>query len=140
MTTRDNDHTYLNTNEPITMDHEAKLTAYALGELDEVESREIEQRIAGDAAAKVTVDQVRATAASLSAHFDTGDAPTLTDAQRERVEAGQAGATAPTYADVQQRSPVIFTFTRVGGGACGRRCDRTHRCCWLVVLWSSIRR
>ena len=38
---------------------EVKLTAYALGELDEAERQEIEAQLAGDAAAQSAVEELR---------------------------------------------------------------------------------
>ena len=69
---------------------DARLTAYALGELDERELAAVEALIEREPEARAFVDEVRATAELLDVAAD-GDAG-LTDAQRSVIEARIASA------------------------------------------------
>ncbi len=69
---------------------EAKLTAYALGELSDKERAEVEARLAGDPAARRAVDEIRKVAGILTDELKTEPAPKLTATQRQAVEARSA--------------------------------------------------
>jgi Ca-activated chloride channel family protein len=71
------------------MDDEAKLTAYALGELSERERAAIEARLAHDPEARETVEQIRAMARELETGFAAQPSATLAPSQREKVIAGR---------------------------------------------------
>ncbi len=61
------------------------LTAYVLGELDEDEQRAVERALEGDAGARQTVAELRATMALAEDALGADPAPALTDAQRDRI-------------------------------------------------------
>jgi len=67
---------------------EEELTAYAIGELDETRTLEIEQLLQSDASASQTVDEIRATARVLTDALAVESAPRLTESQRRVIEAG----------------------------------------------------
>ena len=67
------------------------LTAYALGELDETESREVRQRILGDDAANAYVRDVRQTADAMRTAF--ADEPTASDADVATLHVKRADRT-----------------------------------------------
>ena len=64
----------------------ARLTAYALGELEGKERSEIEARLANDAEARAFVEDVRGTAKWLELGLAAEGAPVLEDAQRAAIE------------------------------------------------------
>ena len=67
---------------------ETKLTAYALGELDEHEIDLIERAIEADDVLRGEFEAIRATVSLLQGEFNAEPAPTLTDQQHEAIEAG----------------------------------------------------
>ncbi|MCK4624528.1 MAG: von Willebrand factor type A domain-containing protein, partial [Phycisphaerae bacterium] len=69
---------------------EAKLTAYALGELGEAERAEVEAQLKSDPAASQEVEEIRKVAGILTDELKAEPAPKLTSQQRKAVEA-QAG-------------------------------------------------
>ncbi len=73
---------------------EAKLTAYALGELDEAARSAVEARMAEDPAARQAVEETRRAARILSGELAAEPAPQLTAEQRAAVEARAAAAAA----------------------------------------------
>ena len=75
-------------NEHIDWNEDAKLTAYALGELEGDEAAAVEARLADDKDARQSVAAIRATANVLSEHFGQESTPGLTDAQRDAVLRG----------------------------------------------------
>ncbi|MEE8468424.1 MAG: VWA domain-containing protein [Planctomycetota bacterium] len=78
-----------------TPDLEARLTAYALGEvefLNAVQRVEIEALLERDPAARALVDEVRLTASELERELAAEDAPGLTDAQRAAIASASAPA------------------------------------------------
>ena len=62
-----------------------KLTAYALGELDEAEAKEVEARLAEDEAARQYVQETRDLAERLTEELRREPAPALSEAQRKVV-------------------------------------------------------
>jgi Ca-activated chloride channel homolog len=68
--------------------NDARLTAFALGELEGEERAEIEALIAEDAEARAFVEGVRETAKELEQELALEPAPALSNEQRERIEAG----------------------------------------------------
>ena len=66
-----------------------RLTAYALGEMDDPADRAaFEKEIEGDPSARAEVEAIRAVAAALKGELAAEPAPGLTDAQRASVERG----------------------------------------------------
>ncbi len=65
-----------------------RLSAYALGELDESERAKVEALLASNSAAREFVDELRKTAATLEGAFKAEAKPELTAQQRERIVAG----------------------------------------------------
>ena len=65
-----------------------KLTAYALGELDEKERAEIEAAL--NEQSRREVEEIRATAALLSKELANEPCPALADTQREKIESAVA--------------------------------------------------
>jgi len=74
----------LDTNDP-------KLTAYALGELDEPARREVEAALEGDEAARRAVEEIRSVAGMLTEQLAAEPAPGLTAEQRRAVQVQPAG-------------------------------------------------
>ena len=68
-----------------------KLTAYALGELDESERAEVERQIADDAGSRNFVDEVRASANMLSSALKQEKGAGLEPAQRQRIHEAAVG-------------------------------------------------
>jgi Ca-activated chloride channel family protein len=66
-----------------------RLTAYALGELDDAQRAAVEKTLAGSAAARAAVDEIRATAGLLSEALAAEPAAMLTDVQRAALAAGR---------------------------------------------------
>ena len=66
-------------------DLQARLTAYALGELDDADRPEIERILERDALAREHVAETRAVAERLKREFDAEPAPALSDQQRDAV-------------------------------------------------------
>jgi Ca-activated chloride channel homolog len=66
---------------------DARLTAFALGELEGAERAEIEALVARDDAARRAVEEIRATAAVVTAELGASPASALTDMQRARIAA-----------------------------------------------------
>jgi anti-sigma factor RsiW len=64
-----------------------RLTAYALGELDGAELREMEAHLLEDPAARRVVEEIRASAAMLKDGFGQETAVGLTDKQRVAIGA-----------------------------------------------------
>jgi Ca-activated chloride channel family protein len=78
---------------------EAKLTAYALGELDDLERESIAQLVAATESARREVEETRETAAALREALSTAPAYSLTLEQRRTIEAAavrRPAASAPT--------------------------------------------
>ncbi len=69
---------------------EAKLTAYALGELSEAERAEVEAQLASDPAAGREVEEIRKVAGILTEELKAEPAPKLTSQQRKAVKAQAA--------------------------------------------------
>ena len=65
--------------------NDPKLTAYALGELDEPGCREVEAALEGDEAARRAVEEIRRVAGMLTEQLAGEPAPGLTDEQRRAV-------------------------------------------------------
>jgi Ca-activated chloride channel family protein len=76
--------------------NDPRLTAYALGELDGAERAEIEALLAKDEDARRVVEEIRATAALVSAEMAGSGAASLTEAQRAAV-AAKANRVAPVH-------------------------------------------
>jgi Ca-activated chloride channel family protein len=68
-----------------------KLTAYALGELDESEAEAVETQLAASDEARKFVDEVRATARLLAEELRREPAPHLAESQRGAIEKELAG-------------------------------------------------
>ena len=66
---------------------ETKLTAYALGELDDEERAAVAQLVAATESARREVEEIRETAAALREAFSTAPAHRLTPEQRRAIEA-----------------------------------------------------
>jgi Ca-activated chloride channel family protein len=64
---------------------DARLSAYALGELDESERASVEQLLATDPEARKFVDELRATARALESELANEKMPELTAAQRDGI-------------------------------------------------------
>jgi Ca-activated chloride channel family protein len=69
---------------------EIKLTAYALGELDETERRQIESLLVGDEAMRREVEQIRAAAESIADALAGEEGLALTEAQRRAIDRAAA--------------------------------------------------
>ncbi len=69
---------------------EAKLTAYALGELGDKERAEVEAQLADDSEARREVEEIRKVAGILTDELKAEPAPKLTGRQRKAVEAKAA--------------------------------------------------
>jgi Ca-activated chloride channel family protein len=116
------------------LDKEAKLTAYALGELDEREATELETRLEQDAELRGELEAIRATTSRLEAALAGEVAPGLTPEQHARIERGEhdgnAGGDAP---------PVIYSFTArrfwAGVGLAAAAC--VVLAIWLPMIDSS---
>jgi len=67
--------------------NDPKLTAYALGELDDTERAEVEAQLKESEAARQTVNEVRKTAALLTRELKAEPALALSDDQREAIDA-----------------------------------------------------
>lgn len=67
-------------------DFETKLTAYALGELDEFEKKEVEDLMAKDPQAKAFVEETRAFAGEIKTEFQKQNLNTLTREQHETLK------------------------------------------------------
>src|SRR5438477_7349537 len=67
-------------------DHDALLTAYALGELPPEAAAEFEKHIDGDASMRSAIDEIRQTAQMLRAEFAAEPSPGLTAQQREMLQ------------------------------------------------------
>lgn len=63
-----------------------KLTAFALGELDEAQAKVVAAQVADSAEARAFIDEVRATAKLLTDEFASEPAPELTEMQRRRID------------------------------------------------------
>ncbi len=70
---------------------EVRLTTYALGELSEVEAREVERLLASDPAARTFVEEQRALAGSLEGVFGSETGAGLDDGRRDRVLGDERG-------------------------------------------------
>src|SRR5262249_32834137 len=83
--------------------NDTRLTAYALGELDDAGRAAVEAQLAGCAESRTYVEEVRALARLLTESFQTEQqsGPALTPAQRQATEADLAPLTNP------QRQPVV---------------------------------
>jgi len=79
---------------------EARLTAYALGELEDIDRAEVELLLKGNPAARAEVESIRDIAGIVSRELQTEPAAVLSTAQRETIEA-RAGGSEPA---------VIFRF------------------------------
>ena len=75
----------LDTNDP-------RLTAYALGELDDAERAQVEAALNDSPQARATVTQIRQTAEMLTQEFATEPVAALTQQQRETINAATRGA------------------------------------------------
>ncbi len=73
---------------------DARLTAYALGELEGEEREQIEALLAESSEARAFVQGVRETAAMLEHELALEAAPRLSNEQRERIETGMRATTA----------------------------------------------
>ena len=80
------------------------LTAYALGELDAEQSKQVEAKLADDASAREFVEQVRQTATVVADQLQDEQAPQLTDRQHRIIEAA-----------IQRRFKPRRTFRGVSG-------------------------
>ncbi len=67
--------------------NDPKLTAYALGELDDTERAEVEAQLKESEAARQTVNEIRKTAALLTRELKAEPALALSDDQRNAIEA-----------------------------------------------------
>ena len=68
--------------------NDPRLTAFALGELDEGDRAAVEDRLAADADSRKFVEDVRATARLLTEQFQNEASPGLTPAQKTAIEDG----------------------------------------------------
>jgi len=82
---------------------DAKLTAYALGELDEATRADVEARMAEDPAAREAVEETRRAAGILREELAAEPALKLTAAQRAAVEANAAAAAAERQRRLRRR-------------------------------------
>lgn len=78
---------------PDTPLNEITLTAYALGELDPTEARQVESLLAGDSQARRQLDEIRAAAAQIEHALSDAPALSLSDEQRQKITAAAATAT-----------------------------------------------
>jgi Ca-activated chloride channel family protein len=78
----------------------ARLTAYALGELEDVERAEVEVMLQRDPAARAEVESIRAVAGIISRELASETGAALSTAQRETIEARAAG----------RNGPVVYRF------------------------------
>ena len=92
------------------MPDEAKLTAFALGELDDSERAEIEARLAADPSLSAQLDEIRQVAGVLEDELGTESVPELTPLQRERLSV-EAARTRPT----PRRSRRLWVGFSLGG-------------------------
>jgi Ca-activated chloride channel family protein len=74
------------------MDFDARLTAYALGELEADDAAAIETALDSNPDARQAVEEIRRAASALGAAFGEETAPALTDDQRRTIESGPAPA------------------------------------------------
>jgi Ca-activated chloride channel family protein len=74
---------------------DARLTAYALGELDPTEQAEVERLLAEAPAAQVAVQEIRDVAGLLTTEMRQEPAPELTSAQRSAILAGKVAPVVP---------------------------------------------
>jgi Ca-activated chloride channel family protein len=98
------------------MDRDAKLTAFALGELDDTEAAAMAAELEHDEHARRDVEMIRQTVEQLQQELQAEPGPELTDAQREAVLRGPL----PDARSEQDRGPLggawIFTSRRVWAG------------------------
>ena len=76
---------------------EAKLTAYALNELDAAERGAVEKAIAENAAARQWVEEVRQTASLLEGELKAEECPALTSAQTRAIQQKVRTADQPSF-------------------------------------------
>src|SRR5690606_11926721 len=98
-----------------TYEDDATLTAYALGELEGEEAAEVEARLANDPEARMYVDQLRATAGTLTAAFKAeGASPAMAIEHAHRSRRGRwvvALAAAATFAAVGVTTYLVMEQT-----------------------------
>ena len=111
--------------------NDPRLTAYALGELDDAERVEFESSIAESDEARRFIEETRATARLLAEHLGREGSPGLSPEQRQSIEKRlhaqaqsplQAPA-APALADARPGGPVRGRRRHLGlRGRAGRAC------------------
>ncbi|UCD75348.1 MAG: von Willebrand factor type A domain-containing protein [Phycisphaerales bacterium] len=96
-------------------EHDPRLTAFVLGELEEDEAAVIEKRLETDEQLRETVDAIRRTVVMLSEGLQAEPAPGLTEEQKQSIRQQAEAAAEP---------PVIFTMRRVwiGTGLAAAAC------------------
>jgi len=97
----------------MTLSHDdPRLTAYALGELDETERAQVEAALRDDAVLAAEVDAIRALACGLEAGLARESTPSLSDAQRTEI------ARASDEASASRGGPgAILAITRLAAAA-----------------------
>jgi len=77
--------------------NDPRLTAYALGELNETERREVEAALAESPGARAAVAEIRETAESLSSALRSEPMPRLAALERERIVGARSAHAGRTY-------------------------------------------
>src|SRR5437868_2325076 len=96
-----------------------KLTAYALGELDDAGERaQVEAYVASDEAARCFVEETRQTVAMLTQGLATAQTPSLTVAQKQAIEKASCGAKALEYATPLRPRRKIWARMALATAAC----------------------
>ncbi len=88
--------------------NDPKLTAYALGELDEAESAAIAAQVEASRELQAVVDEIRETGDLLSRELATEPVATLSDEQRDAIEAAAGDGAAPLPLKPTQRRPRMW--------------------------------
>jgi Ca-activated chloride channel family protein len=97
---------------------DARLSAYALGELDESERASVEQLLASDPEARKFVDELRATAQALESELANEPMPELTVAQRDGI-VGEVHGSRVKRSVRRMTSPMWFSVLAFTAAAAG---------------------
>src|SRR3954466_15504339 len=96
-----------------------RLTAYALGELDEAaDLAEVEAFVASDEAARRFVEETRQTVAMLTAGLATAETPSLTLAQKQAIQTASGDAKTLEYATPLRPRRKIWARMALATAAC----------------------
>ena len=96
-----------------------KLTAYALGELDDAADRAaVEAFLATDDSARRLVDEIRQTAATLTRGLHSAEIPTLTPEQRQTIAAARSEPAPLNYQSDTRRPRRLWVRWALATAAC----------------------